>query len=106
MDSDTRDSCEKFRQKLLASHLDTNKVQLSVLDSLMLQACESVKDKPYAKSLKPVAEMRAYDPELARETNARLASEDAWVRALQSGSSFPEAHIESAYIYYLEKYKK
>jgi len=106
MDRGEDEACEKYRKKLKAAILNNHKVEPKVLDSLMLKACQNPSNTPYIESLKPTAIVKAYDAEAAQESRARRASEEAWDRAMREGSSYMEAHLESAYAYYFEKFKK
>lgn len=106
MNSGEDDACERYRKKLIAATLNNHKVEPKLLDFLMLKACQNPSNTPYIESLKSTTIMKAYDPEAAQESRARRASEEAWDRAMREGSSYMEAHLESAYAYYFEKFKK
>lgn len=106
VDSGEDEACERYRKKLMAAVLNNHKVEPRLLDSLMLKACQNPSNAPYIQSLKPTIIVKAYDPEAAQESRARRASEEAWDRAMREGSSYMEAHLESAYAYYFEKFKK
>ena len=106
---DFEDCRETLRKKIAAAFLKSGRPSALVpssADAIILQACERIQDKSFASTLKPMAEIRAHDPILAREKRARKAADDAWFASMQCGSTPPEAFADSFTAYYFEKHDK